>query len=43
MGRQLVVAVGDGSQLALHRFLVKRVEVHFLVLLAVDVYSNSSS
>ena len=43
VGRQLVVAVGDGGQLALHDLLVKRIEVHFLVLLSVDVNSDSSS
>ena len=43
MRRQLVVAVGDGGELALHHLLVERVEVHFLVLLSVDVDSDSSS
>lgn len=43
VGGELVVAVGDGGNLALHGFLIEWVEVHLLVLLSVDVDSDSSS
>lgn len=40
---QLVVAVGDGSELVLHDLLVKWVQEDLLVLLAIEVNSKASS
>ena len=43
VGGQLVVAVNDGSEFAVHDLLVKWVQEHLLVLLSIDVNPNSSS
>ena len=43
VGRQLVVAMSDGGDLALHGLLIKWIEENFLMFLSVNVHSDSSS
>ena len=43
MSGQLVVAVSDGGDLALHDLLVEWVQEDLLVLLSIDVNPNSPS
>jgi len=43
MGGKLVIAVGNGIELALHNILIEWIKIDLLVLLTVKGNSNSSS